>query len=115
MHDPPPTPRTEQRLTRRRQARPGARVEYRRGLLGLGRDLAMALVDVSEDGLRLRLREQVKPGDEAELLISRPGGGKVMKAEAEVRWCSAAGDGTFLTGVRLRRRLAYRELTDLVA
>jgi hypothetical protein len=115
MSDLPPTPRSEQRLSRRRQARAGTRVEYRRGLLGLGRDLAVAVVDLSEDGLRIRLTTEVKPGEEAEVMLGRPGGGKAMKAEAEVRWCSPIGDGTFLAGVRLRRRLAYRDLTDLVS
>jgi PilZ domain len=114
MHDPPPVSRTDQRLTRRRQARSGAKVEFRRGTMGLGRDLAVALIDVSEDGLRLRLTVEVKPGEEAELLVSRPGGGKALKTAAEVRWCMPAGDGTFLAGVRFRKRLAYRELTDFV-
>src|SRR5262245_60941625 len=114
MHDPPPVSRTEQRLTRRRQARSGAKVEYRRGSLRLGRDIAVSLVDLSEDGLRLRLTTEVKPGEEDELMISRPGGGKAMTTGAEVRWCTAAGDGTFLVGVRFRRRVAYRDLTDFV-
>jgi PilZ domain len=115
MHDPPPVSRTDQRLTRRRQARSGAKVEFRRGTMGLGRDLAVSLIDVSEDGLRVRLTAEVKPGEEAELLVSRPGGGKALKTAAEVRWCMPAGDGTFLVGVRFRKRLAYRELTEFVS
>src|SRR5262249_31363023 len=54
------------------------------------------------------------PGEEAELLVSRPGGGKALKTAAEVRWCMPAGGGTFLVGVRVRKRLAYPELTGFV-
>ena len=114
MHDPAPTPRPEHRLCRRRNARTGVRLEYRRGLLGLGNNLAVALVDASEDGLRVRLKVEVKPGEEGEVLLGRPGGGKPLKSEVEVRWCTPAGDGTFLAGLRLRRRLPYRDLSDLV-
>ena len=39
---------------------------------------------------------------------------EVLKTGAEVRWCMPAGDGTFLVGVRFRRRLAYRDLSDFV-
>lgn len=102
----------EKRLGRRRPARSGARVQFRRGALGLGPDLAVGLLDVSEDGARVRLKGAVDPGSEAEVLLARPGGGKPIKGMCEVRWCRPDGDG-FLAGLRLRRRLSHADLLDL--
>ena len=81
--------------------------------MGLGVDVAVGLVDVSEDGLGVRLKVAVTPGEETEIILTSPGTRKAYKLLGEVRWCRDAGDGTFLAGVRLRRRLAYVDLSDL--
>ena len=101
------------RLTRRRAVRSGVRVEFRRGSLGLGADLAAGLADLCEDGIGLRLKTAVRKGDEAEVVLTRPGGGRPVKLHVEVCWCAAAGDGTYRAGARFQRRLAHRDLLDL--
>jgi PilZ domain len=101
------------RLVQRRLARGGVRVEVRRGVTGLGPDLALGLTDLSEDGLGVRLKAAVRPKEECEVLLTRFAGGKPMKLHGEVRWCAAAGDGTFRAGIRFQRRLARKDLMDL--
>lgn len=81
--------------------------------MGLGPDLALGLLDVSEDGLGVRLKVAVAAGDEAEIVLTAPGTRKAFKLLGEVRWCHDAADGTFHVGIRLRRRLPYAELSDL--
>ena len=81
--------------------------------MGLGPDQALGLLNVSEDGLGARLKVAVAVGEEAEIVLTAPGTRKAYKLLGEVRWCHDAADGTFHVGVRLRRRLAYAELSDL--
>jgi hypothetical protein len=106
-------PRQERRLTRRRAARGGARAEVRRGDLGLGPDVAVALVDVSEDGVGIRTKVEVQVDDGVTVGLGRPGGGKLLVAQGIVRWCRPEPDGRFRVGLALRRRLTHADLMDL--
>lgn len=110
---PTPTPPPNHRLDRRREVLRRVAVVVRRGTMGLGPNLAVRIVDVTQDGLGLRLSGPVHPGDEVSVELSVPGIGKPVKVQADVRWCTNAGDGTFLAGVRLRRRLSYNEVSGL--
>jgi hypothetical protein len=100
-------------LTRRRPARGGARVEVRRGDLGLGPNLAAGLVDVSEDGAGVRLKAEVAVGDEVTIGLGRPGGGKMLANKGLVRWCRPDPAGGYQVGLSLRRRLTHADLMDL--
>jgi hypothetical protein len=108
-----PAPGRNKRLVPRRRPRAGIKVEVRRGGSGLGPHFGVALIDLSEDGLGLRLRSSSRPGDEVEVLLVRAWNSKPLKLLAEVRWCRKDRDGTFLSGVRLRRRLGRKEFLDL--
>ena len=37
-----------------------------------------------------------------------------MKLMADIRWCKAGEDETFVVGAKLRKRIAYAELAGLV-
>lgn len=101
------------RLCPRRPARHGAQVEFRRGATGLGQDLAIELVDVSEDGACVHLKESVTPGDEVEVAVGRPLGGKLHRRRARVRWCRSAWGAGFLVEVVFARRLTLIELNEI--
>jgi len=108
------TPPTEKRIGRRRPVLPGATAEYRRGFLGLGPDLAVGLVDLSEDGACVHLREPPVPGEEAELMLLRPlGGGRALKRRATVLWCRPAWGSGHLVEVLFVKRLTHAELATL--
>jgi PilZ domain len=103
----------ERRASLRRTPRSGVRVALRTGTLGLGPDLATGLVDVSEDGLCVQLRAPVAQGLDAEIILERVGNGRLIKLVGDVRWCAGDGASGFKAGLRLRRRLPYKELMDL--
>ena len=92
---------------------PGAMAEFRRGALGLGPDLAVTLMDVSEDGVCVHLREPVAPGEDAEVMLSRPLGGKPLKRRATILWCRPAWGRGNLVEVLFARRLSHAELSTL--
>jgi hypothetical protein len=87
-------------------------VEVRRAGAGPGRDLALALADISPEGIGVWLTAQVRPGEEVEVILSCPPG-PLVRGPAEVRWCAAGGDWTYRAGLRLRRPLTARDLIDL--
>lgn len=115
-----PTPGTaaqpgpERRRCPRRAVARRVGAVVRKGATGLGRDLGIDLADAAEEGLGLRLRAPMSAGDEAAVELSRPGVSRPLVLAGEVRWCRPDADGTYRAGVRLRRRLSYPELTNLI-
>jgi hypothetical protein len=85
----------------------------RSGVSGLGPDLGAGLVDMTQDGLGILLKEPVPVGTDVTIDLSLPGMDKPLRVLAEVRWCRPRGDGTFRAGVRLQRRLSNPTLTNL--
>jgi hypothetical protein len=103
----------ERRTSVRRVPRHGVRIVLRAGTLGLGPDLATGLVDVSEDGLCVQVKSPLKPGSDAEIVLDKVGTSRPMKLVADVRWCAPDAANGYRAGLRLRRRLPYKELVDL--
>lgn len=101
----------DQRDGDRRKPRGAAWVEVRAD--AMGPDLAVALADVSAEGLGVWLTDPVRPGEEVEVSLVRPEGGPPVRVPAEVRWCAQGADWTYRTGVRLLRPLDEGDLADL--
>jgi hypothetical protein len=99
-------------LSPRRRVSRRVDVIVRRGTLGLNPDLAIGLVDISEDGLGVRLRGPVEPGDEVEIILSLPVMSKSWKLLGDVCWCNPGPYGTFVADVHLRRRLTHLDLAE---
>jgi len=110
---PPAVPRNR-RISRRLLAKHGIKAACRRGSLDLGRDIAQGVLDISEDGVRLVLREPVKPEEEVSLTLTATAVVRPLKRLGSVAWVVASADGTFCAGVRLHKRLLYADLSRLV-
>lgn len=81
--------------------------------MGLGPDLAAGLIDVSEDGLCVRLKAPLPVRSEAEVAFEKVGTNRPVKVLAEVRWCVTDPDGGVRAGLQFRKRLLYTQLADL--
>ena len=92
---------------------PGPGLEVRRGALAAAPDVALALLDVSEGGLRVRVRGRLRPGDRVLVNVLPPGGAWSAGGPAEVRWCTPAEDGTAEAGVRFDRPLSARYVSEV--
>ena len=110
---PTPAPTSNRRASYRRPPRLGTGVEVRRGVVGIGFDVAVSLVDVSAGGACVRLSVPVQPGDLVHLALLRPGASRPHRLQAEVRWGWEEVGGLVLAGVRFRYRLAPDELDAL--
>jgi hypothetical protein len=98
------------RLGRRRAPKGGIRGVCRRGRLGLGTDLAVSLLDVSECGIRLLVREALAERQEIEVGITGPGQSRSHRLIATVVWCAPAADGRYGIGARFEKTLSYKDL-----
>jgi hypothetical protein len=107
-------PWADRRVTDRRKARTGSRVEVRRGVLGMSPDLALKLVNVSEGGVQVRLVSAARAGEQVEVALWPPGKGHSVRGPAVICWCLPTPTGEFRAGLRLRRRLST-QLVDLLA
>jgi hypothetical protein len=86
----------------------------RRGTFGLGSDLTIAILDLSETGIRLLVRDSLREREPIELSLTGPGQGRSLKLLASVIWCVPAADGTYCVGARFEKALRYMELQILV-
>ncbi|MBO0699523.1 MAG: PilZ domain-containing protein, partial [Zavarzinella sp.] len=101
----------DQRADDRRRPRGAAWVEVR--VNPIGPDLAVALADVSAEGIGVWLTDPVQPGREVEVSLVRPEGGTPVRVPAEVRWCAQGADWTYRAGLRLLSQLAECDVADL--
>ena len=108
-----PVKRQQRRLSMRRLPRRTSRVACRRGLLGLGPNVAMRLLDISECGARLLVKVQMEQQQEVELTLLPPGGAREVVRKGVVVWSVPTDDGAFCVGVCFDKRIDYSALCDL--
>lgn len=100
------------RMSQRREARSSVRVECRKGSLGLAKNIGDKLLDLSEEGVRLTLKETVPLNQEVEVTI-HPINGHPIKRIGQVVWIVPIEGGGFCAGVRLEKRIRYVDVTSL--
>jgi len=105
-------------LANRRRARrcpPSGQVkmECRKGSAGLGRNMAVTTLDLSETGARLTVRGPIAMGDEVEIQLAGPGVQKPVKRSATVAWSVLLHDGCHAIGVAFGKPLGYADLQRL--
>jgi hypothetical protein len=103
----------EQRSERRRLARRGTRADVRRAGDTTSLDLGVRLLEVSEAGACIRLKEHVDVAEELHLILATPDGSQVYDGPATVRWWWPAIDGTLVVGVKVCRPLTVDEVLGL--
>jgi hypothetical protein len=101
------------RLCRRQVPRGSTKATCHKGLFGLGRDVAVAVLDMSQYGAQLVVREALKPGQPVEVGLEGLGRQKPIKLPAVVVWCVQGADGNYLVGARFERGLSYADMQTL--
>jgi hypothetical protein len=109
---PSPTASSNRRDSYRRKSKKDVRISCARGHAGDGPDLALSLLDASQTGIRLIVREELDREQVVLLRLEGPGCPPVRRA-GTIMWCVPAADGAFLVGVRLEERLPFAALIRL--
>lgn len=107
-----PAKTADHRRLRRKKVKRGTSLCCRKGTLGLGKDIALALQDLSEEGAKLLVKEDLAMGTEVELTLTGFGAHKRVVALGTIVWCKPEGI-SFSVGVRLRDRLPYVDFFNL--
>ena len=98
------------RRSRRGGVRSQARIECRKGALGLGPNLALAGLDISETGIRLIVKALLASGQDVEIVLSGIGARKPLKRLGRVIWSLALEDGRSCAGVSFDKPLPYADV-----
>ena len=104
-----PQPRKNSRRERRRDPRGSTKVRCFANALGLGRNVAVTLRNVSETGIQLITAQPLPPQRELEVILEDVSG-RLVKLPAEVVWSRELPDGTCLVGARFAKSMAYTDL-----
>jgi hypothetical protein len=81
--------------------------------LGLGPNLAIKLLDVSETGARLVVSEELAAGQEVEVELEALGLKNRTKMVSSICWQLKLEDGSFCVGVRFDKQLNYADWQNL--
>jgi hypothetical protein len=113
MEQPDP-PKPNRRLSRRRAPKNRLRAICQRGGLELGPNLALGVLDLSETGVRLRVKEALRAGQEVSICLESSASVRPVKRIGNVAWCAPAPEGgDCWVGVNFQKRLDYRDYLDL--
>jgi len=114
---PSPTPDDESESTRKSRFllrhRSRGKVECRRGAAGSSNNIGQDLIDVSEQGARLTVKEAVDSGRVVELRMYGKGENRPITVLGKVVRCEPIPDGGFFLGVRFDRNIQYADLRKL--
>ncbi len=103
------------RRSQRRKARTSVKVQCRKGAHGLGADLAITVLDISDSGVRLVVKQALDLSGEVEIIISGYGMKQPIKRIAEVRWQLQLENGHFCAGIEFQKHIDYRDWQNLAS
>lgn len=101
--------RPNQRGSRRQKPKSSTRAHAYGNWLGLGTNIAVSVLDVSESGVRLQVMHELAIDEEFEVNLQSFGLKKV-KALAKVIWVVKAADGSFIVGAKFNKPIGYPDL-----
>jgi hypothetical protein len=112
MSEPNP-PQRNRRLSGRRPPKRSTKATGHKGALGLGPNVLLSVVDLSESGARLLVKVALEKGQEVEVNLQGQSHPRPIKVPAVVVWSTATAEGNCSVGVSFHRRLSYTELQEL--
>ncbi len=104
---------TDRRLGVRYSPRKDTMATCHRGTLGLGRDLAVSVLDLSDIGGRVVLHEPLDRGQVVEIGLLAPGWSAAVKRLGVIVWLEETGIAGCEAGILFSRSLEFNDLRDL--
>ena len=101
------------RASRRRSPKGSTKIRCHRGPMGLGANVGLSVLDVSETGASIVAKESFKVGEEMEVNMEGIVHRRPLKRMATVVWCMPTTEDRFVVGVKFQGTLRYADLNDL--
>lgn len=97
----------------RRSPKRSSKITCRKGHLGLGHNIGVRMLDLSEAGVRLIVKKELVVRDEVEVGLTAPGGMREIFCKGHVIWVVPTVDGEFCVGVLFEKYVPYSTVIDL--
>lgn len=91
---------SERRRSRRQQPKPSTEIACRPDTLRIGPNLAVSVLDISADGVRLIVNSRLETGQQIEVDLEGIGYHRPLQFRGEVVWSLAMADGNWCIGVK---------------
>jgi hypothetical protein len=91
---------SERRRSRRQLPKPTTEISCRSQTQIIGPDLAVAVLDISADGIRLLVNTPLEKGQRIEVDLEGIGYCRPLKLNAEVVWSLKTADGNWCLGAK---------------
>jgi hypothetical protein len=104
---------SNRRSSQRKPPRRTVKIECRKGSLGLGANLAVGFLDLSEGGVRLLLKTALQAGGEVEVVLMGYGMKTAIKRLANVCWSVPLENGTHAVGLHFQKLVPFRDVQTL--
>jgi hypothetical protein len=91
---------SERRRSRRQRPKPTTEIACRPQTVIVGPDVAVAVLDISADGIRLMVNAPLAKGQRIEVNLEGIGYNRPLKLNAEVIWSLATADGNWCIGAK---------------
>lgn len=92
--------RSDRRRARRQHPKPNTEVACRSDTLIVGSNLAVSVLDISADGIRLTVNAPLQKGQKIEVDLEGIGYCRPLKLNAEVMWSLETADGKWCIGAK---------------
>ena len=99
--------RANRRASRRLSPRGQVRIECRKGTHGLGQNIAVQVLDLSETGVRLVVKSRLERGGEVEVIIGAASFTAAIKRIARVVWAIPTENERQAVGLNFSPPLDY--------
>jgi hypothetical protein len=92
---------TDRRRARRQRPKPTTEVAYHSGdTVLVGPNVALSVLDISADGIRLKVNSPLRQGQKIEVDLEGIGYCRPLKMVAEVVWSLETADGNWCIGAK---------------
>jgi hypothetical protein len=92
----------------RRLPKGSVRVTCRRGALDLGPNVAMSIVDMSAEGIRLVVKESLEPGKQVSVGLEGQTDRRPTVCIGSVVSCSPTPEGAYWAGIQFEKSLPHK-------
>jgi hypothetical protein len=101
------------RLAVRRPSKRTVKSTCRRGMFDFGTNLALTILDVSETGISMLVKERLDPHQQVTFTLEGVSHRRPLRHTARVVWCMETTDQKFCVGFRFDKRLPWAEMGKL--